>query len=122
MPITLWIITNMDGELEGPFASINASSQVGSFEDYVPPAGYKKTLLSHADYEKISSSFNIERKIYEKHFNQATAKVREMPAARKTINEARAKRKYRERRNAEGKLVKYFYNADGTLDRTEVEE
>ena len=118
MPITHWVVTNMEGELGGQFSRITASNQLSSFEDYIPPAGYKKILLSHGDYEKLSSSFNLDRKIYEKHFNQATSRVREMPAARKNINEAKAKpNKYRNRTDGGGILTEEFYNTDGTLNR-----
>ena len=123
MSLVHWVVTNMDGELEGQFSSINVSSQLSSFDNYVPPAGYKKTILQHDEYEKIGDSFNRERKIYEKHFNQATSRVREMTEARKKINEAKAKpNKYRERINEDGNLVKEFYDKAGNLDKTEIVE
>lgn len=122
MPITHWAVTNIEGEMVGQYCQIKVSSRMDSYENFVSQEGYIKILLSHTEYEKLSFSFNKERKIYEKHINPATSRAKELPAAKKAINEAKAKpNKYRERIDANGNLVKEFYDKDGNLERTEIE-
>ena len=121
MAVIHWAITNMNGEMVGQHCQIKASSNIDRFNNFVPPAGYMKVLLSHADYEKLTFSFNRERKIYERRVDPRESKAVEVYEERKAINEAKAKpNKYRERFNKKGNLVKEFYDKDGNLDRTEI--
>lgn len=120
MAITHWIITNMEGELVGQYSQLMVGSRK-SFDDCEPPTGYKKTELSYDEFEKINSSFNRDRRIYQKFINPVTSRAKELSESKKEIHEARAKpNKYRERINSAGNMVKEFYDKDGNLDRTEI--
>lgn len=115
MSIILWTVISMKGELVGEPTQINISDKLKEFEDYQPPTGYTKAIISQADYEILQSSFNAKRKIYEHGVDPIESKAVELLEERKAINEAKAKPRWMrtypdgrtEIKDENGKVVPY---------------
>lgn len=114
----LWAILKIDGTFEGEKCSTNRAPKKEYYDSYITPDGYMKTILTIKEYEELKFSWNHEEQIYEKKFNLATKRVKNLTVAeKKNIKDARPQ-KYRERLTENGDTERVEYTDPKNIDWT----
>lgn len=99
-----WAIVNMNGELEGQFSVIGASSNKKKFEQIQPPEGYTKVLLTFEEYQGLSEDYDRENRIYNRKVDLIEGKPVMMTAEEKQAVLDKRPEWYQDRKQPDGRI------------------